>query len=460
LATSLFALVQISLMTLPAPVRTDTEPERPNILIVLTDDQPVEDSLTVMPNVRALFRAGGTRFPNGFVTTPLCCPSRSTILSGRYAHNHGVTGNGGDGSGGIGEPTGQPDPKATIEKYLHDGGYKTAIAGKFLVNLNWSTNPPYWDRWAITGGGYYDEVGFNLDGHAIHLAGDYSTSVVGDKSVEYLKAFDRAADSSPWFLYVAPHAPHADYTPARRFEHAPVGRWQGNPAAKESDRSDKPPWVRWHTFDWEKEGRRLRAAQLRTLLSVDRQVGRIYRTIDALGEQNTLAFFLSDNGLLWGEHGIGGDKRFPYSGSVGVPFFARWPGHIAQGVTDRSLVANVDLLPTILDAAQLDPPLRYPLDGRPLLASNRKRLLLEYFVSPDSSLGGWAATRTRRYEYVEWFADEARSSVSFREYYDLKSDPWQLTNLYRDGVTSNDPPTPRLHRRLRADMGCAGANCP
>jgi arylsulfatase A-like enzyme len=240
-----------------------------------------------------------------------------------------------------------------------------------------------------------------------------------------------------------------------------VGRWHGNPAAKEADRSDKPPWVQYHTFDWATEGRHIRAGQLRALMSVDEQVGRIFRTIVVLGEQNTLAFFLSDNGYLWGEHGIGHEKRYPYTGSVRVPFFARWPGHLRAGRVDGSLVANVDLLPTILDAANVTPPLKYPLDGRSLFTSDRERLLLEYFVSPDyEHVRGWAGIRTHRYEYMEWFDDADRTRVSFREYYDLSADPWQLTNLYRDGSVENDPPTRRLNRRLVMDMACVGAACP
>ena len=441
-----------------------SEPRRPNVLIIVVDDQPVEDTLSVMPHVRELFGRGGTRFSNGFVTTPLCCPSRSTIFSGRYAHNHGVTGQGGGGDGGVGTPTGQPDPRATMQRYLHDAGYRTAIAGKFLVNVPWSTSPPFWDRWAITGGGYYDP-GFNIDGHVLSLDGRYSTSVIGSQTVRFLRSFDRTDDAAPWLMYVAPQAPHADlagnYVPKRVDANAPVGRWRGNPAARESDRSDKPPWVQYHTLDWATEGRRMRAGQLRTLMSVDRQVGRIYRTIDALGERNTLAFYLSDNGYLWGEHGIGHEKRYPYTGSVRVPFLARWPGHVAPGGVDRSLVANVDLLPTILDAADLRPQLRYPLDGRSIFGPDRRRLLLEYFLSPDyDHVPGWAGIRTHRYEYVEWFDDLARTSVSFREYYDLSSDPWQLANRYRDADGGPRPPTRRLHRRLVHAMRCAGDSCP
>jgi arylsulfatase A-like enzyme len=439
-----------------------SEPVRPNILIILTDDQRVHDTLGVMPQTRRLFERGGTRYPNGFVTTPLCCPSRSTIFSGRYAHNHGVTGQR--------SPTGpppqppEPDPRATMQRYLHDAGYRTAIAGKFLVNVPWSTSPPNWDRWAVTGGGYNDPW-FNVDGDVRRLNGQYSTTVVGDETVRFLRGFDRTDDAAPWLMYVAPQAPHSTphghYVPEGRYRGAPVPHWNGNPAEREVDRSDKPPWVEGRTYDWATQGRRARAVQLRTLMSVDDQVARIYRTIDALGEQNTLAFFLSDNGFTWGEHGIGEEKRFPYTESVKVPFFARWPGHVAAGVVDRSLVANVDLLPTILRAAGLSPQLRYPLDGRSIFARGRRRLLLEYFVSPDDPvLRGWAGIRAHRYEYVEWFDDPARTDVVFREYYDLTKDPWELTNRYRDGRPGNNPPTVRLHRRLVHDMACAGATCP
>jgi arylsulfatase A-like enzyme len=217
--------------------------------------------------------------------------------------------------------------------------------------------------------------------------------------------------------------------------------------------------VRAQGYDWRVRGRMIRRRQLWTLASVDRQVQRIFDVIKRLGEENTLAFYMSDNGFLWGQHGLGEDKRYPYTDSVRVPFFVRWPGHLPAGAVDRSIVANVDVLPTILDAAELAPALRYPLDGHSLFAPERRRgLLLEYFTSPDGVVGDWAAIRTLRYHYIEWL-DVTRSVVLFREYYDLGADPWELENRYRNGTPSDHPPTRWMHRRLAAAMACEGESC-
>ena len=133
-------------------------------------------------------------------------------------------------------------------------------------------------------------------------------------------------------------------------------------------------------------------------MSVDDMVQRIFDELDAMGEtSDTLAIFTSDNGYLWGEHRIGEEKRFPYTESVGVPFLMRWPGHVSAGAVDDRLAANVDILPTILDAAGVVPALLYPLDGRSLLTStSRHRQLLEYWKSPTRlrcRAGGRSAER-------------------------------------------------------------------
>jgi arylsulfatase A-like enzyme len=196
-------------------------------------------------------------------------------------------------------------------------------------------------------------------------------------------------------------------------------------------------------------------------MSADDMVQRLFDELDALGEtRDTLAIFTSDNGYLWGEHRIGANKRFPYTESVEVPFYLRWPGHVAAGAVDDALVANVDILPTILDTTGVTPALRYPLDGRSLLEpGERRRLLLEYWVSSDNaSVPSWASIRTAAFQYVEWYA--ADGSVSFREYYDLRKDPYQLRNLLGDPDPSNDPVTDGLSARLAAYRTCQGSACP
>ncbi|MBA3429894.1 MAG: sulfatase-like hydrolase/transferase, partial [Actinobacteria bacterium] len=126
---------------------------RPNILIILTDDQRATGTMWVMPKTRAIFGSGGTRYNNAVATTPLCCPSRASIFSGRYAHNHGVVSN---------ASAGALNQDLTIQAQLRRAGYRTAVAGKFLNGF--PSSPPHFDRWAVHRGRRYFDATFDLDG--------------------------------------------------------------------------------------------------------------------------------------------------------------------------------------------------------------------------------------------------------------------------------------------------------
>jgi arylsulfatase A-like enzyme len=416
----------------------------PNVLIILTDDQRV-GTLGVMPRTVQFFRNRGRMFTRGFVTTPLCCPSRSSIFTGLYAHNHGVLTNGEHSL----------PQSVTLQRYLHDAGYRTAIVGKYLNGWPLERNPPYFDRWALGGGSTYRDPVFNVNGSVRTIRG-YTTNIVASKAVQSLKAFE-ATDSRPWFLYLAPKAPHLPSTPAPEYALAPVLEWVKNPAVLESDRRDKPPWVQDSQVSRSLVAA-TRADMLRTLMSVDDRVGRVSRTLGTLGERRgTIAFFLSDNGFMWGEHGLT-RKGHPYTHSIKVPLLLRWPGHVASGSRDGRFAANIDLAPTILDAAGITP--LAPMDGRSLLrAWSRRHLFTEMFRPGDDKAAGWASVRTKRMQYVEYY-DDTRSRVVFREYYRLDRDPWQLKNLLRDGNPANNPDTAWLHRLLRIYRACGGSNCP
>jgi arylsulfatase A-like enzyme len=435
-----------------APGVAASPPPAPNILLIVTDDQrAAADTLSVMSSTASAFEQQGTNFPNYMVTTPLCCPARSTIFSGRYAHNTGVLTNTDAGD------VQAFDQRATIQAYLHGAGYQTGIAGKFFNTWPVAQDPPNFDRWAIFSGGYTDPT-FNVDGTVQHLSG-YSTSVLTDRSVDMLDGFE-SKDADPWFLYVAPQAPHSPFTPDTPYLDAAVPPWRPGPAFDERGIGDKPPWVRWRTYSL-KEAKQLRAGQLRTLMSVDDMVRRIFEELDALGEtSDTLAIFTSDNGLLWGEHRIGDQKRFPYTESVSVPFLMRWPGHIPAGVVDDRAALSVDILPTILDATGVTPSLVYPLDGRSLLGSTeRRRVLLEYWKSSDYlGVPTWASIRGSSFQYIEWYDDEG--IVTFREYYDLRKDPYELRNLLHDGDPGNDPDTSGLAQQVARARRCVGDRCP
>jgi arylsulfatase A-like enzyme len=180
--------------------------------------------------------------------------------------------------------------------------------------------------------------------------------------------------------------------------------------------------------------------------------------LKAQGElNNTLVFFGSDNGYLWGEHGVAG-KAAPYLPSVQVPLFMRWPGHAAAGVTDTRIVALLDIAPTVFDAVRMPRP--HAMDGVDLLDNHlsRKEILLESWKYGPLAPPSWTAIVTKRYEYVEY--TDRTGSVVFREYYDIITDPYELNNLLGDRVSSNDPDVGALSRELSRLRACAGDTCP
>ena len=423
-------------------------PTRPNILVILTDDQRAGGTMTVMPKTVRLMGDGGTRYPNGVVTTPLCCPSRASIFSGRYVHNHGV------GVGPTRVTLQEYDMDATIQAELSAAGYKTAIAGKFLNG--WQEDPPHFDKWVLFRALYTGEAGygtsrFNLNG-TDRTVDTYSTVYLQRKSADFLDYFERT-DDVPWFMQVSPYAPHAPAIPEDKYAEAAVPSWPGNPAQQEDDVSDKFGWVSKAAGSKE-DARSFRKKQLRTLMSVDDLVARTFAKLDALDEtEDTLVFFLSDNGWLWYEHRLNG-KRFPYDQAVRVPFYVRWPGHVDGGAVDDRIVANIDIAPTVYEAASITPD--YPVDGRSIFTSDRSEILMEYLHYPAyGSVPNWRALWTPTSTYIR-YESEGKS----REAY-VPGDPWQLANVYKDGIRHNSP-SDQAEREsaLERYADCVGTACP
>lgn len=431
-------------------------PDAPNVLVILTDDQRAQGTLEVMPVVRRIFGREGTTFEHAFASTPQCCPSRATIFSGRYTHNHGVRRNR--------EPE-NLDQDLTMQRYLSDAGYHTALYGKFLNNWRIEDEPNHFDRFGfMQSHSQYSEINWNVDGK-IDLVPDYSTDFVRDSAIEFLRSTERE-DARPWFLYLTPRAAHAPYTPEERYLDAPTPAWELSPAIEEDDLSDKPWYVkrfaRRSHYDND-EADAIRVAQLRTLMSVDDMVDELFQELDRLGEDDTLAVFMSDNGYHWNEHRLAGPrygKRTPYEDSISVPLLVRWPGHVEAGAVDDRITGTVDIAPTILDAAGLSDQVERPMDGRSLLAASRRDgILIEHWEDLRSDISRWAALRTRRLTYVEYYSGDR---IRFRELYDLRDDPWQLTNLLGAGDIPDDraDAVRRLSRSLARARACDGARCP
>ena len=455
LKTSLGLLVAAAVsLGAAAPVErvaAQAEDGPPNVLIVITDDQRAGGTLGVMPHTRQWFAREGTRYVNALATTPTCCPSRASIMTGLYAHNHGVH----TSERGQAE---NMDQLLTLQRYLRRDGYHTAIYGKYLNAWPRAVDPPWFDDWAIlsdsTARAYF-KGRWNVNGEVSRLK-SYSTRIIERKALRFLKRSE-ADDEQPWLMFLAPMSPHLPATPHPNHRGIDVPRFEKTPAMLEEDRTDKPSEVQEQVVDW-KVVREWRRKQLRSLVSVDEMVDALFRRLEKRGEaDNTLAIYLSDNGFLWGEHGLS-QKIRPYEASAEVPFFVRWPGHVPADAREERLVANVDIAPTVMEAAGVEP--EHPYDGRSILGDPRGRVLLEQWKRPDRSVPNWAATRGDGYLYVEYYAED-RLVPAYREYYDLVEDPWELLNLFGDTDPLNDPPdAAELSLRLHQDVVCAGTSGP
>jgi N-acetylglucosamine-6-sulfatase len=401
-------------------------PGPPNIVLILTDDQRF-DTLQVMPEVRRLLVARGMTLRRAIVTNPLCCPSRATILTGRYSHTTGVYSNWGARGGWHAF---QSSESSTIATALDAVGYRTALIGKYVNGYvgDGIYVPPGWDRWfafAGTNGSYYDYSIFDdhlgpglvsFGSRPLH----YSTDVIRRKSVAFIRG---TPAETPLFLMATPYAPHGNFTAAPRhdgdFSDMPV-RW--GPAVNEADMSDKPRYLRGRNTVGRTSLQRRSRNQWETLLAVDEMVSEIVRALRETGRaSNTLLIFTSDNGVLNFEHRWDG-KLVPYEESIRVPMIVSLPGQIPADTVSSALVSNVDIAPTIADFAGV-PLSAEGVSLRPLLthqaSSVRSSVLLEH-------LGGWVpnycGVRTRSFMFAHYATGE-------EELYDLAQDPHQLQNV-------------------------------
>jgi arylsulfatase A-like enzyme len=428
-----------------------SQDERPNVLIIITDDQRERDEMVVMPETLRIFGEGGTRFTHAFASTPQCCPSRASIFTGRYAHNTGVRRN----QDGL-----KLNEMVTLQRYLQQGaGYRTALVGRYLNSWDTAEDPPFFDKWALFRAGYYDNE-FNVNGELSDVDG-YATDFIAEQSTEFLEEFEAEDDEQRWLMYVTVSAPHYPFFSSDEYADAEVPEWESNPALEEDRVGDKAGFVADVGFTSE-QGAAIYAKQLRTLMSADDLVASVFDKLEELGEdEETLAFFVSDNGMLLGEHGLYA-KRLPYTESIHVPFFVRWPGRVEPGATDDRIVGNIDIAPSVLDVAGLPPELQLEQDGRSLFGPlERSHILTEQWGSWSSHRPTWASIRTREYQYIQYYFKNGE--LRFREFYDLVDDPWQTKNVLGDADESNDPSPvviKQLETQLERDRQCAGLTCP
>ncbi|MGG7569511.1 sulfatase-like hydrolase/transferase [Streptomyces sirii] len=284
---------------------------RPNVLLIITDDQPKHTDWATPKTIDWLV-GQGVKFTNGHVTTPLCAPSRSSVFSGRYAHNHGVRDNG--------HPY-KLDQSTTVQRHLKQAGYRTGLFGKYLNAWNVDDNPPHFEEWVLEDPVVYNDGTYNVNGTVQTIAG-YSTTVIKNRALAFLSK--AATDTRPWFAVVTPKASHEPNTPETKYANTVVPDWNGRPSVAENDRSDKPDYIQSATATLS-DAQALRQRQLRTLLSVDDAVQAFKDKLASLGQlDNTLVIYLGDNGYTWADHGWL-KKSVPYLPSIEVPFYLSWP---------------------------------------------------------------------------------------------------------------------------------------
>lgn len=441
--------------------------ERPNIVVIVTDDQTVAQlSEATMPETLELLGTHGTTFTNAIATTPLCCPSRASMITGQYGHNNGVLAN----RPGYATLTAK---RSTLPAWLGAAGYTTAHVGRWLNGYRKAPGrhpAPGWDRWFTLGDSRtyfdYDLLAGREQIHFGKVSRDYVTRVLNQVAVRLVR--NQVRRPKPFFLQLDQLAPHADgikgddsgacvdsaIPPSRHpagFEAAPLPQ---SPSFNEADLSDKPHFVRiLPPLDDQKvaELERQYRCRLASLPAVDEGVRRIVDELAQAGElDNTAIAFVSDNGYFFGEHRVPTEKYLAYEEAIRIPMLIRFPGGVGAGATVDAPVANIDIAPTILELAGATPcagGVCRVIDGRSLLGPAQgdfsgwpqsRELLIELrrtAARPSHTLPcEYTGVRTPDQVYVEYSSLPNPSGecapAADAEHYDLAADPFELQNLF------------------------------
>jgi N-acetylglucosamine-6-sulfatase len=463
------ALTALMMLAL-APAAADA---KPNIVVLMTDDQTLA-SMSVMPKTLDLLGDRGTTFTRSFASYALCCPSRATLYTGQYAHNHGVLSNG--------LPTGgysRLDTSNWLPLWLQGAGYRTMHVGKFLNGYGVVSPPtevpPGFNDWH----GTVDPSTYSFYGYTVNengvlrgygAAGEpefYSTDFFARRANELIAV--AAPSDQPFFMsvaFVAPHSglpaepddPRGHATPAVAPRHANAFSSVALPLApswNEADVSDKPVAMQQRRPIGAARAAAIQEGyqqRLESLLAVDDAVASIVGTLRSVGElDETLILFTSDNGFFHGEHRVPMGKLLVYEPSIRLPLLIRGPG-VPEGGVRRQLVTNADLSPTILDAAGARPARAQ--DGRSLfdlLEDPGAQWGREVLVEGGTEQGlTFTALRNYRWKYVEHTTGEV-------ELYDLERDPDELVSLHAD--PSLVALRAEMATRLAALRACVGAGC-
>lgn len=453
--------------TLPHPADAQAEAPRrqPNIIFILNDDQRYDamgflDPALNTPNMDRIAREG-VYFPNAFVTTALCSPSRASILTGQYMHNHGIADNNIKFRPGT----------FFFPMALQAAGYRTAFIGKWHMGGHSDDPQPGFDRWiSFKGqGDYLPDNGkgvrhtLNIDGQQVERKG-YITDELNAYALDWLK---HQNGQQPFFLYLSHKAVHADFIPAKRHEGTvsrDAIRLPDSMADTPENYEGKPRWTKdqrnsWHGVEFPYHSTldvvdfKLRYNE--TLSAVDEGIGEILATLQKQGMlDNTIVVMMGDNGFLFGEHGMI-DKRSAYEESMRVPLIA-FGGGMPKGRVVNQMVANIDLAPTFLALAGVTVPEGVRFDGmsyadllmgRPLARPWRTVLNYEYYWEYNyPQTPTTFALRGDRYKYIQY-----HGIWDTEELYDLQVDPKEMHNLIAD------PKLRPVVKKMRAEL-FAGLN--
>jgi arylsulfatase A-like enzyme len=470
---------------------------RANVIMIVTDDMPMSFlQPATLPNTIELLGNQGTTFSQFVVTTPLCCPSRATMITGQYAHNTGVLANRPGYSALV-------DRRNVLPAWLKRAGYETIHIGRFLNGYKQvaeSKPAPGWTEWysALEPRNYFN-YDLQENGESVHYGGkprDYLTSVLNRLAVKAIRRHSKGP--RPFYIQLDHLAPHdewrdsagrcgesaipaaADLTP---FATTPL---PAPPNYNEEDMSDKPPFL--HALEPVSEAahagvQREWQCRMASLRAVDRGVQRIVATLRARGElDNTVIAFTSDNGFYHGEHRVPYEKYLPYEEGIHMPLLVRFPPSVGAVPSVDTMTANIDLAPTILELAGAPActgktgAVCRVMDGRSLLPLVRGEAAdwaadREIVIELDRRFGEqslpfrpcfYQGLRTLKYSYVEYLSVPGVTDGLCREtkqidFYDLEADPYQLDNLF-----PVPPQTPEratydaLVARLAELRDCAG----
>lgn len=442
---------------------------RPNIVFILTDDLDMSH-VQYMPQLRRHIAAKGTTFSNMFVTYAVCAPSRASILTGQYAHNHGVVENR-PPRGSFRRFFSEGREQSTVATWIQAAGYRTGLVGKYMNYYPPQRDPAYvppgWDDWrgyfdfkSMAEGAAYYNYELNENGRVVRYAEaekDYLTDVLRDKALDFIATTPR---DQPFFLYLGEFAPHAPVSPADRHDNLfPDLKAPRGASFNEEDVSDKPAWLRAQpqlTPEVIAATDELYKKRVQAMQAVDDTIEALVRALEARGQlENTYIFFSSDNGFDFGGHRLDHGKGDAYDESIRVPLIVRGPA-IAKGRVEPAIALNIDLAPTFAAIAQAQAP--QSVDGRSLYRllvgkatqrDWRKDFLVELRSKEDGGITEFAALRNADTLYVEYLSGE-------RELYDLVKDPHQLESAH----TTVEPETlEKLSQRLAALKSCKGENC-